>query len=1226
MRNTTRSVSVLTLFLLSGTLAAAEQEKSLGGVSYAAGDWPANGFGNHRAVVEVTGAADAVRARIPWRRHDAEFRAKAVLVCDLATGAKIENVFAYNLAREHGDVVFQPKRAPGRYAIYYMPYQQPATTSGEWNGGYLPPRLVAGPAWLEKHGLNASSYSESRIRFLTVPKEGDGGAIGGPFEIVAGSAIGFAGNDYVLSYEVRFPGHRGPCVIPTVLPQDDGRGYKAVVYDYGGRLVMDITRCDAAKTDGTKPKPVDLVKANWDAPWSVNMERPLHVTVTVKVLPDRTVITSQARGTAPDGRPFTSPLLRGEDTSPERITHGAAPVFGYIYPGDDNAGAWVRSIVIRDRANQVLFDSTKARRGTVVENTATVAESALNAMPQARLVRMEWRRRGGERPDMDAFYPMEVIASQAELSALPAKHPGPVLLFPEDRTRPVVVPDFLPQKWALDGPQDCFRGACQPSEYYCWQIGVYAAREEVAKLSLEYTDMRNAAGQAVIRGKDITCFNLEGTNNRGERFTKEFRLGKGMVRPLWIGMMVPNDATGELQGEVRVQVNNQPAQTIRLVLKVAGPAIPNHGDDEPWRHSRLRWLNSTLGLDDTILPLPFTPVKRRGTTLEILNRAIDIGSQGLPERIVSNGMDVLASPVRVETLDADGRPLVFEPAQRAVELENPSRVIEAAHAKAGALNMTLRSETWFDGAINYELRLGSTKDVSLKDVAVAIPMRKELAKYFVGLSYRGDHRPNAWQWKWDRRYQDNGAWCGSVDAGLGIALLGEHDYWDLASLRWDEHRQWINDGKGGAGLTEDGNTVVLRAFIGERKLTADAPLRLRFRLYVTPFKPLRPDHWQLWFQGNIVHYHHSSRENPYINYPFMTVDLLRKAFEDNKAGGQRGMTIYYTLRELSNIAPELFAFRSLGDEIVKSTGAFVYSTEGFHVAGEGGGHAWLREHLVSGYSPSWQQTVPSGEIDAAVAVNGDGRLVNYYIEGLAYLQRKIGFVGVYLDGIGYDRIAMLRLARTLTAGGSEYYLPFHSGDGFKNPWGEQRAAPVVFYMEHLPYVTQLMFGEVFWFDGPEGYWMTNLAGLPFGIDNQFYPVPGPDYPFRSMLYASAPNVGPSAAPIHAMWDRWGLNQQTKTLGYWDKRCPVKTNAPDIFASVYTDKGKALICVASWAKQTTPVTLTVDWRTLGLAPDKVRVSLPEIGGLQKAQTTFDLSQPVSIQPGKGIVIGMERRSP
>ena len=169
--------------------------------------------------------------------------------------------------------------------------------------------------------------------------------------------------------------------------------------------------------------------------------------------------------------------------------------------------------------------------------------------------------------------------------------------------------------------------------------------------------------------------------------------------------------------------------------------------------------------------------------------------------------------------------------------------------------------------------------------------------------------------------------------------------------------------------------------------------------------------------------------------------------------------------------------------------------------------------------------------------------------------------------------------------------PFHSGDNFKNPWSEHRAAPVAEYMEHLPYVTQLMFGEVFWFDGPEGYWMTNLAGLPFGIDNQFYPVPGPDYPFRSMLYASSPNVGQSAARTSAPCGTAGAStNRPRRLGYWDTNCPVKTNAPDIFASVYANEGKALICVASWAQETTSVTLAVDWQALGLDPGQ-RVRSP-----------------------------------
>jgi len=1208
-------LTIVGIVLTNVPLVCAQQEQTMGGVTYGMAEWPESGFGNHRAVVDVA-AAGTVRARIPWRRHDANFRAKAVLVYDMTTGTRIENAFSCNITREYGDVVFQPQTVPGQYAIYTMPYQQPETTSGQWNGSYLPVRVTADPGWLAEHRLSVPT-SENTIRLADPSKVDDAGAVGASFEIVSGSARGFAGNGYTMTYEVHFPGHKGPMVEPTVLLQEDGRGYGALVYDYGSQLVMCISRRDSSGNQGTQ----ELVRANWDSPWPVNMDGPLTATVAVKVLPDKTVVTSQVQGTGDDGQPFTSPLLEAEDTSPQRIATGASPAFR-VYPGDDNAGTWVRNVVIRDSAGAVVFDSNDARRGSGVENTATAPDAVLDALLQARLVRMESRRRPGERPDMDSFFPMEVIASDAEMSALLDRHADPVLLFPEDRTRPVVMPDFVPQKWALDGPRDTFSGECQPSEYYCWQIGVYAAREGIEALALEYADVRNGDGNVVIRAEDITCFNLEGADILGKHFTKDFTLGKGMVRLLWIGMMVPDDAKGGLRGEVKVRVNDRLEKTIGFQLSVDGPVIPNHGDDEPWRHSRLRWLNSTLGLDDSVLPLPFTPVKREGSTIEILNRTLHLSELGLPETIVSNETNVLASPVRIEVLGPDGQPLVFSRPEGAVETENPSRVIETAGTASGALSMTVRSEVWFDGAVNYDLVLQSEKDATLKDVAVVIPMREELAEYFIGFSNRGDHRPAAWQWKWDRKYVDNAAWLGDVEAGIGIKLLGEHDYWDLAGMHWDEHHQWINEGKGGATLSEEGDAVVLRAFTGEKALKANEPLRLRFRLYVTPFKPLRPDHWDLRFFGNITHYHHATPENPYINYPFMTVGSMKKAFEDLKAKGSRGMTIYYTLREMSNIAPELFAFRSLGDEIVKSTGAFVYSTSGWSVEGEGGGHPWLREHLVSGYSPSWQQTVPSGAIDAAVATNGDGRLVNYYIEGLAWLQKQIGFVGVYLDGIGYDRIGMMRLARMLTAGGSDYYLPFHSGDDFTNPWADRHAAPVAEYMEHLPFVTQLMFGEVFWYDGPEGYWMTNLAGLPFGIDNQFYPVPGPDYPFRAMLFASSENVGQSAVDIRAFWDRWGINEQTRALGYWDPSCPVRTNAPDIFASVYVNEGKALICVGSWAKETTLVTLSVDWESLGMDPAKVTVTVPDIGSVQAPRGPIDITQPLDIEPGKGIVIGVE----
>ncbi|MHB8971105.1 MAG: glycoside hydrolase domain-containing protein [Pirellulaceae bacterium] len=314
----TRALPAMMAFLLmSGSLAWAQQEETLGGVAYAIGDWPENGFGNHRAVVEVT-AADAVRTRIQWRRHDAEFREKAVLVYDMATGAKIENVFACNITREYGDVVFQPRTVPGQYAVYYMPYQQPSTTSGSWNGSYLPPRLAAEPAWLAEHALD-DSISQNIIRFSAPPPEGEAGNLGSSFEIIAGSAVAFAENNYSLTYEVRFADHRGPCAEPTLLLQSDGRGYRALVYDYGNQLVMGITRQDSQQSDSGE----QLVKANWDAPWPVNIDRPLAVDwKALGLTPERVAIT------VPDIGSVQRPQATLDRTQPIAIEPGQGIVIG----------------------------------------------------------------------------------------------------------------------------------------------------------------------------------------------------------------------------------------------------------------------------------------------------------------------------------------------------------------------------------------------------------------------------------------------------------------------------------------------------------------------------------------------------------------------------------------------------------------------------------------------------------------------------------------------------------------------------------------------------------------------------------------------------------------------------------------------------------------------------------------------------------------------------------
>ena len=122
--------------------------------------------------------------------------------------------------------------------------------------------------------------------------------------------------------------------------------------------------------------------------------------------------------------------------------------------------------------------------------------------------------------------------------------------------------------------------------------------------------------------------------------------------------------------------------------------------------------------------------------------------------------------------------------------------------------------------------------------------------------------------------------------------------------------------------------------------------------------------------------------------------------------------IYYTIRELSNHAPEFWALRSLGDEVYRVG-------PGFHVAGQlispcgPTGGSWLCEHAVTGYVPAWHERLGNGRCDAAIATTGLSRWHNYYLEGLNWLVRNVGIDGLYLDGIGYDREIMKRVRKVL---------------------------------------------------------------------------------------------------------------------------------------------------------------------------------------------------------------------
>jgi len=1141
------------LFCLTGVLAEE--------VKYGVGSWPERGHGNHRAVLRVTQPAGAVWAHIEWRRRDRQPEKKAVLIFD-AQNQRVENVVCIHIRREYGDIIFQPISGPGEYYVYYLPYN-PGVGNFDDPGTYFPPQETAHPQWRAAHGL-----------------------------------------------------------------------------------------------------------------------------------------------------------------TPEGIA----------------AGRW-------------------------------------RNLPRAQLVEIQAR---GEFHRMD---PMEIIATEEEINALLASYPQrSYLLFPEDRKYPIKMPDDLPYRWIQRGPQEEFAGQAQPNEYYCFQIGVWAARKPISNLKLSFSPLKGPQGK-IIPAQAFTCFNLEGIDWAGRPFRKQLSIGKGRVQALWIGVMVPREASGLYQGAVRVQPADAEASLVKLRLQISGPVLEDHGDSELWRMSRLRWLNSTLGLDDEIVP-PLTPLKIKGDRVECILRTVKFGSTGLPMSITANGREILAQPIE----------FVLETEQGAVRWNNarswttkikPAAMWREASANAPAVSLSIKTKMEADGCVQYWATLQPRTNIAAKDIRLVLPIQADVAKYMMGMGCRGGYRPAAWSWKWDIARADNQLWIGDYNAGLQLTLQLPEDVWTQDFYATGLPDAWHNGGQGGCVVKEEKGIVFVQAYTGPRELKAGRALQFRFRFIITPVKPIDPQHWN-WRVGdvtaaaNILHIHHAQRENPYINYPFLYPERLaetvravksitkrrgdgrlfypaeghfnpergslhiwaRVLFDphEGKAGdarfnhslfvlnwpngdalgfywniddrgmrvfvrrglpeqnqypilfgthqpdwqkgqkhlltlswgdqlaifvdgqlqravpyrgtcetplagaelqfsgefaldaikitdepyvagapiqpvsdehtllldtfanlegrmtspirsannsrgeligtyalqpgqwgqelifpeipaGPKGVNVYYTVRELSNHAVEMWALRSLGDEIFPFSSALKFKIGAVLCGESGGGYPWLQEHLVADYVPAWRQPLWDDDHDAAILMQGLSRWHNYYVEGLRWLMQNTGVDGLYLDGIGYDREIMKRVRKIMYRLNPDSRINFHGGNEYD--FFDRRISPANKNLEHFPYISNLWFGELFDYNRSPDYWLVEISGIPFGLTGEMLEYNTGGNPYRGMIYGMTGRLHPSAPYIWQLWDEFGI-QEAQWLGYWMPQCPVKTSHPGVLATAYVRPQKTLIALAHWS--------------------------------------------------------------
>ncbi len=821
------------------------------------------------------------------------------------------------------------------------------------------------------------------------------------------------------------------------------------------------------------------------------------------------------------------------------------------------------------------------------------------------------------RPE-DAFHALDRAATALERASLLARRPEPFLAFTAPRTLPLRQTRHLPEPWARS-LRPSFRGEARPGEYFVFQVGIWAARRPVVDLRATFTDLVGPRGIRVP-GTSLRCLNLAGVDWEGRDLRKVVHVDQGRLQALWMGVDLPGDLpAGPYTGTVLLRDGAGGAQRVPLTLEVAGAPLADHGDSEPWRLSRLRWLDSRLAQGDDLVR-PYTPLRREGRTLHLLGREVVLGDSGWPFQIRTRfapsltvlqdrAEDLLRGPL---TFEADGpsggHPITWDPLRWGKVAAGVATW--TAQGRSPGLSFTLQGRLEFDGTLEAQLQVRATRAQVLSDLRLRLPLQPAFATHLMGLGHRGGRAPQPFTWRWNRDLNQDALWVGAPRGGLQLTLKDDTyrrplntNFYLEQPLRLPD--AWHNGGKG--GVTFEGATVT--AFSGPRELAAGQVLRFHARLMITPFRPVDTEaQWRTRYLhayrplpearatgATALNLHHATAVNPWINYPFLTPDPLKAYVAGAHAQGQQ-VKLYYTVRELTTKAPELPVLRSLGDEVISP--------------GPGGGSAWLQEHLEGPYLSAWH--VPEIE-DAAVVTSGVSRWHNHYVEGLDFLVRNLGVDGLYLDDLAFDRTTMKRLRRVLDQGGRHGLLDLHSANQFNARDGFASSANL--YLEHFPYLDRLWFGEYFDHDMDPDQWLIEMSGLPFGLMGEMLQDGG--NPWRGMVFGMTnrlPWEKSDPRPLWQEWDRFGL-AGARMVGWWDPACPVRPGHGQVKATVYLQKGKALVALASWAREAVDLPLTVDWAALGLDPAKVALRAHPIRGFQEARA-FEPGESIPVAPGRG----------
>ena len=831
------------------------------------------------------------------------------------------------------------------------------------------------------------------------------------------------------------------------------------------------------------------------------------------------------------------------------------------------------------------------------------------------------------------------------------------LAYPVLRNEPIKWFDSIPEaKIKSAVHRQNFEMNAQPGEFFVYQLGIWALRQDLAGVQVKFSDLKDKNGWSIPSGK-MTCINKGGTNFQGSPFSKTISVSGGRIQALWIEIDLDGVKKGSYTGSVAVIANGK-KQVMPLLLNVAGDTVPNHGYNDGYRLSRLNWLNSKAGIDEQITK-GYNPVKVEKRTVSILGRKLTIAENGLPASIMSYfgpsnqsldtaGESIVNQPFRFIVEKDNGEIVRLTPGKLSFTEQTPSKVVWKVLNTSEDCDLECTGRMEFDGFVDYKLKLVAKNPLKIKDIRLEIPVVKEKAEYMMGLGREGGFRPADWKWKWDVTKNQDMLWVGAVNGGLRVKWKAENYvrplvniYYEFGPLKMPP--SWGNNGKGGIDVLGQNDDVVINSYSGNRELKSGDKLNYDFELLITPFKLIDKNiqFGDRYYQNgetsssvkiadakkagaNLITIHQAEDIYPFINYPYLDanvgalIQLVNDAHKENFR-----MKVYYTTREITKNLPEFWAFNSLNGEVIFPGPGNATRTAALHPNGPS---EWLIKNVREKYIPAWYNLVKQGKFkgdtDLSVITTPDSRLNNFYIAGLDWMVQNIGIDGVYIDDSALDRFTLLRARKIIDHYRPEGRIDLHSWNHFHKWAGFTNCLNL--YMDLLPYFDLVWIGEARNYDRLPDHWLIEVSGIPFGLPGQM--LEGGGNPWRGMVYGITTRAGWTINPPTEIWKFWDDHRiKDKTMiGYWEKECPVTCSDPMVKASIYKGDDETIISVANWTDQDNDVSIAIDWVKLGIDAAKYDISIPEVKDFQQGQTLSSLDK-ITIPGKKGYLIVLKKKN-